>query len=142
MKCEVASENEIHLQDLRKTPAVAFNKRIEHGHKSWRLAENLTFCLNLECKLHLAIMMMTIKKEVNYPVTNCIKAGKGGKSKRGKGKSKGSKKKPKKLVIDVDILSPAAMLNAYYIAHNAPACLEFRGFPWPGSPKRKGKKGK
>ncbi|KAL8222531.1 UNVERIFIED_CONTAM: hypothetical protein K2H54_077267 [Gekko kuhli] len=33
------------------------------------------------------------------------------------------------------------MLNAYYISHNAAACLEFRGFPWSGSPKKK-KKGK
>ncbi|XP_067391003.1 small lysine-rich protein 1 isoform X2 [Emydura macquarii macquarii] len=66
--------------------------------------------------------------------------GKGGKSKRSK--SKGSKKKTKKPVSEVDILSPAAMLNAYYISHNAAACLEFRGFSWPGSPKKKGKKGK
>ncbi|XP_034619751.1 small lysine-rich protein 1 isoform X1 [Trachemys scripta elegans] len=67
-------------------------------------------------------------------------AGKGGKSKRSK--SKGSRKKTKKPVSEVDILSPAAMLNAYYISHNAAACLEFRGFNWPDSPKKKGKKGK
>ncbi|XP_037244233.1 small lysine-rich protein 1 isoform X1 [Falco rusticolus] len=65
---------------------------------------------------------------------------KSSKPKRGKGKS--SKKKGKKMAKEVDILSPAAMLNAYYICHNAPACLAFRGFPWPGSPKKKGKKGK
>ncbi|KFV98141.1 Small lysine-rich protein 1, partial [Fulmarus glacialis] len=67
---------------------------------------------------------------------------KSSKPKRGKGKS--SKKKAKKVVKEkeVDILSPAAMLNAYYICHNAAACLEFRGFPWPGAPKKKGKKGK
>ncbi|XP_040450827.1 small lysine-rich protein 1 isoform X1 [Falco naumanni] len=64
---------------------------------------------------------------------------KSSKPKRGKGKS--SKKKRKKMAKEVDILSPAAMLNAYYICHNAPACLAFRGFPWPGSPKKKGKKG-
>ncbi|KAG5267104.1 hypothetical protein AALO_G00218040 [Alosa alosa] len=29
---------------------------------------------------------------------------------------------------EVDILSPAAMKNAYYISHNAMDCLEFRGF--------------
>ncbi|XP_073185039.1 small lysine-rich protein 1 isoform X1 [Lepidochelys kempii] len=67
-------------------------------------------------------------------------AGKGGKSTRSK--SKGSRKKTKKPVSEVDILSPAAMLNAYYISHNAAACLEFRGFNWPDSPKKKGKKGK
>ncbi|XP_068526295.1 small lysine-rich protein 1 [Anas acuta] len=66
--------------------------------------------------------------------------GKSSKPKRAKGKS--SKKKGKKAVKDVDILSPAAMLNAYYVCHNAPACLELRGFPWPGSPKKKGKKRK
>ncbi|KFV52813.1 Small lysine-rich protein 1, partial [Tyto alba] len=58
------------------------------------------------------------------------------------GKGKISKKKAKKVVKEVDILSPAAMLNAYYICHNAPAFLEFRGFPWPGSTKKKGKKRK
>ncbi|XP_074757748.1 small lysine-rich protein 1 isoform X1 [Athene noctua] len=67
-------------------------------------------------------------------------AAKSRKPKRGKGK--GSKKKAKKVVKEVDLLSPAAMLNAYYICHNAPAFLEFRGFPWPGSPRKKGKKRK
>ncbi|KAG7268762.1 hypothetical protein CRUP_034246, partial [Coryphaenoides rupestris] len=38
----------------------------------------------------------------------------------------------------VDILSPAAMTNLYYISHNAMHCLEFRGFGWPK--KKKGKK--
>ncbi|KFW01070.1 Small lysine-rich protein 1, partial [Eurypyga helias] len=65
---------------------------------------------------------------------------KSGKTKHGKGKH--SKKKAKKAVKNVDILSPDAVLNAYYISHNASDCLEFRGFPWPGSPRRKGKKRK
>uniref|UniRef100_A0A8C1EB89 Small lysine rich protein 1 n=2 Tax=Cyprinus carpio TaxID=7962 RepID=A0A8C1EB89_CYPCA len=43
---------------------------------------------------------------------------------------------------DVDILSPAAMENVYYISHNAVDCLEFRGFGWTGATKKKGKKGK
>lgn len=43
---------------------------------------------------------------------------------------------------DVDILSPAAMENVYYISHNAVDCLEFRGFGWPGATKKKGKKSK
>nr|XP_020145554.1 small lysine-rich protein 1 [Microcebus murinus] len=61
---------------------------------------------------------------------------KGKKGRGGRGKSHGKKqKKP-----DVDILSPAAMLNLYYIAHNAADCLYLRGFRWPGAPK--GKKGK
>ncbi|KFO85284.1 Small lysine-rich protein 1, partial [Buceros rhinoceros silvestris] len=67
-------------------------------------------------------------------------AAKGSKPKRGKGKA--PKKNVKQVVKAVDVLSPAAMLNAYYICHNAAACLAFRGFPWPGSPKKKGKKRK
>ncbi|XP_077196522.1 small lysine-rich protein 1 [Paroedura picta] len=69
-------------------------------------------------------------------------AGKGKGKVKGKGKGKGKGKKSKKAAAEVDILSPAAMLNAYYIAHNAAACLEFRGFPWSGSLKKKGKAGK
>ena len=43
---------------------------------------------------------------------------------------------------EVDILSPAAMENLYYISHNAVDCLEFRGFGWQNSKKKKKKKGK
>nr|XP_040030206.1 small lysine-rich protein 1 [Gasterosteus aculeatus aculeatus] len=38
---------------------------------------------------------------------------------------------------DVDILSPAAMQNAYYISHNAMDCLRFRGFGWQSSKEKK-----
>lgn len=56
-----------------------------------------------------------------------------GKGKRGKRKSHGKKqKKP-----EVDILSPVAMLNLQYIAHNAAHCLYLRGFRWPGASKSK-----
>ncbi|XP_065121888.1 small lysine-rich protein 1 [Paramisgurnus dabryanus] len=61
------------------------------------------------------------------------------KSKKKHSSKKQSTKPPKK---DVDILSPAAMENIYYISHNAMDCLEFRGFGWPGASKKKGKKGK
>ncbi|XP_048193905.1 small lysine-rich protein 1 isoform X2 [Perognathus longimembris pacificus] len=61
-----------------------------------------------------------------------------GKGKKGKGRGKSRGKKQKKP--EVDILSPAAMLNLYYIAHNVADCLYLRGFPWPGAVK--GKKGK
>ncbi|XP_062348390.1 small lysine-rich protein 1 [Cinclus cinclus] len=62
---------------------------------------------------------------------------------KGKGKGKGSQKGANKVdVKEVDLFSPAAMLNAYYISHNAAAFLEFRGHPWPGSLKKKGKKKK
>ncbi|XP_054480973.1 small lysine-rich protein 1 [Anoplopoma fimbria] len=61
----------------------------------------------------------------------------------------GSPKTPKKRSssakssrTEVDILSPAAMENVYYISHNAVDCLEFRGFGWPNSNKKKKKKGK
>jgi len=39
----------------------------------------------------------------------------------------------------VDILSPAAMLNAYYICHNVQDLMFFRGFTWEGVAKGKGK---
>ncbi|XP_023774639.1 small lysine-rich protein 1 [Cyanistes caeruleus] len=67
-------------------------------------------------------------------------AGKGKKRKGGKGRR--SRKRGRRQVKGVDIFSPAAMLNAYYISHNAAAFLEFRGYPWPGSLKKKGKKKK
>ncbi|CAK6949853.1 small lysine-rich protein 1 [Scomber scombrus] len=63
-------------------------------------------------------------------------------------KKSGSPKTPKKRSSsakstkkEVDILSPAAMENVYYISHNAVDCLEFRGFGWPKS-KNKNKKKK
>ncbi|XP_068443117.1 small lysine-rich protein 1 [Clinocottus analis] len=44
---------------------------------------------------------------------------------------------------EVDLLSPAAMENLYYISHNAADCLKFRGFGWSNSnKKKKGKKQK
>ncbi|XP_004398062.1 small lysine-rich protein 1 [Lontra canadensis] len=63
-----------------------------------------------------------------------------GKGKRGKGRGKSRGKKQKKP--EVDILSPAAMLNLYYIAHNVADCLQLRGFRWPGAPKSKKGKNK
>ncbi|XP_038964979.1 small lysine-rich protein 1 [Rattus norvegicus] len=62
-----------------------------------------------------------------------------GKRKKRKGRGKAGKKQKQKKP-EVDILSPAAMLNLYYIAHNVADCLYLRGFPWPGAPK--GKRGK
>ncbi|XP_041942330.1 small lysine-rich protein 1 [Alosa sapidissima] len=41
---------------------------------------------------------------------------------------------------EVDILSPAAMKNAYYISHNAMDCLEFRGFGWPEAGRKRGRR--
>uniref|UniRef100_A0A665WAQ8 Small lysine rich protein 1 n=1 Tax=Echeneis naucrates TaxID=173247 RepID=A0A665WAQ8_ECHNA len=61
-------------------------------------------------------------------------------------KSKNGPKPPKKrssnvksTKTDADILSPTAMENLYYIAHNAADCLKFRGFGWPRSNKKKKK---
>ncbi|XP_035471426.1 small lysine-rich protein 1 isoform X2 [Scophthalmus maximus] len=54
-------------------------------------------------------------------------------------KRSSSNAKPNKT--EVDILSPAAMENVYYIAHNAGDCLKFRGFGWPKANKTKKKKG-
>ena len=64
-----------------------------------------------------------------------------------KGGKKGGKKSrspsPLKTKRDVDLLSPDAMVNGYYIAHNAPQFLGFRGFGWEaGGKKGKKKKGK
>ncbi|KAF7658447.1 hypothetical protein LDENG_00012440 [Lucifuga dentata] len=42
---------------------------------------------------------------------------------------------------EVDLLSPAARENVYYISHNAMDCLHFRGFGWPNATKKKKKKG-
>ncbi|KAG8576746.1 hypothetical protein GDO81_009952 [Engystomops pustulosus] len=67
---------------------------------------------------------------------------KGSAKTRSKGKKSKKTKKSKQPKPEVDVLSPAAMLNAYYISHNAVDCLEFRGFSWSGAPKKKGKKGK
>jgi len=67
-------------------------------------------------------------------------------------KKKGTKKKKVKdgelslesKKSEIDILSPAAMLNAYYICHDVTDCMEKRGFKWPGgsSGSKGGKKGK
>uniref|UniRef100_A0A4W4DRS8 Small lysine rich protein 1 n=1 Tax=Electrophorus electricus TaxID=8005 RepID=A0A4W4DRS8_ELEEL len=56
--------------------------------------------------------------------------------------SKKSSASAKSTQPEVDILSPAAVENAYYISHNAVDCLEFRGFGWPAAAKKKGKKQK
>lgn len=64
-----------------------------------------------------------------------------------KGSKKSGKKSrspsPTKTKKDVDLLSPDAMSNGYYIAHNAPQFLQFRGFGWDSGTKgKKKKKGK
>ncbi|KAM6985298.1 small lysine-rich protein 1 [Aplochiton taeniatus] len=61
--------------------------------------------------------------------------------KGGKRSSKKRSSSAKSAKTEVDILSPAAMANVYYISHNVVDCLEFRGFGWPESTKKKkGKK--
>ncbi|XP_062862564.1 small lysine-rich protein 1 [Trichomycterus rosablanca] len=65
------------------------------------------------------------------------------KTRKNNEKKRPSKKRSAKCVKpEVDILSPAAMENAYYISHNAVDFLEFRGFSWPEATKKKGKKKK
>lgn len=93
------------------------------------------------------------------PCTNVVKQPEkksrkgGGKKKSTKGSSKKkSSKKGKKSTKDsrtgdvkapiIDPLSPAAMLNAYYIAHGPVEFLQFRGYGWEGGGTKKGKKGK
>lgn len=62
------------------------------------------------------------------------------------GKKSGKKSRspsPSKTKKDVDLLSPDAMVNGYYIAHNAPQFLGYRGFGWDtGAKGKKKKKGK
>ncbi|CAF1135544.1 unnamed protein product [Adineta ricciae] len=76
------------------------------------------------------------------------KAGKTGKKKAArsssgspKRKSK-SKKKAAEPRPEIDILSPAAVINAYYICHDVTDCLTARGFAWEGAKKKKKKKKK
>ncbi|KAG5845097.1 small lysine-rich protein 1 [Anguilla anguilla] len=79
--------------------------------------------------------MPTARKSRSHSAARAKK----GKRKKSPKKRSSSAKTAKK---EVDILSPAAMENAYYISHNAVDCLEFRGFGWPEATKKKGKKGK
>lgn len=63
------------------------------------------------------------------------------------GKKSGKKSRspsPTKTKREVDLLSPDAMSNGYYISHNVPQFLEFRGFGWDtgGAKGKKKKKGK
>ena len=72
----------------------------------------------------------------------------GGKKKSSKGSSKKKSKKSKDTRTSevkspvIDPLSPAAMLNAYYIAHGPVEFLQFRGYGWKGGGTKKSKKGK
>lgn len=59
------------------------------------------------------------------------------KSSKRKSKAKADDERP-----EVDILSPAAVINAYYICHNVADCLNARGFEWEGAKKGKKKKKK
>ncbi|UJR23500.1 hypothetical protein I4U23_026498 [Adineta vaga] len=43
---------------------------------------------------------------------------------------------------EIDVLSPAAVINAYYICHDVSDCLEARGFRWEGGKKGRKKKKK
>ncbi|XP_030625421.1 small lysine-rich protein 1 [Chanos chanos] len=62
--------------------------------------------------------------------------------KRGRNSSSKKSSSARSTRTEVDILSPAAMENVYYIAHNVVDCLELRGFSWPNGTKKKGKRGK
>ncbi|XP_021046851.1 small lysine-rich protein 1 [Mus pahari] len=93
----------------------------------------------------LAYQHLRLRTPRRRPIGGAATAGAGGrtpsgKGKKGKGRPKNSGKKQKLKKPEVDIMSPAAMLNLYYIAHNVADCLYLRGFPWPGAPK--GKRGK
>ncbi|CAF0762071.1 unnamed protein product [Didymodactylos carnosus] len=75
-----------------------------------------------------------------------VKSAKSARAASSSPKRQGSKKRSKSAVesrnTQVDILSPAAIINAYYICHNVADCLDARGFPWEGAKKTKKKKKK
>ncbi|CAF0755526.1 unnamed protein product [Adineta steineri] len=64
----------------------------------------------------------------------------------GRGKSSSPKRKARaKSAIarpEIDVLSPASVINAYYICHDVADCLDARGFAWEGAKKGKKKKKK
>ena len=63
--------------------------------------------------------------------------------KSGKKSAKSRGASAKSTTRDVDVLSPAAMENLYFIAHGPVDALEMRGYGWDaGGGKKKGKKGK
>ena len=70
----------------------------------------------------------------------------GKKSKKSSSSKKSPKKKSSKKKVDkkppADPLSTAAMLNAYYISHDAVDFLTFRGYRWEGASGGKKKKKK
>ncbi|CAF0749561.1 unnamed protein product [Adineta steineri] len=65
---------------------------------------------------------------------------------KGRGKSSSPKRKARaKSAIarpEIDVLSPASVINAYYICHDVADCLDARGFAWEGAKKGKKKKKK
>ncbi|CAH8547698.1 unnamed protein product [Schistosoma haematobium] len=64
---------------------------------------------------------------------------KGTKRKSGKAKRKGRSSRQKKPKHEIDIMSLCAMENLYYIAHNAPCALMYRGFRWSRLKPKRGK---
>ncbi|KAF6037715.1 hypothetical protein EB796_003977 [Bugula neritina] len=79
----------------------------------------------------------------NLPKSRNASAKSAKKGKKSSGGRKSSAKKNKvapQTLSTIDILSPAAMENLYYIAHNSPDALTMRGFGYTG-PKVKKKKG-
>ncbi len=66
---------------------------------------------------------------------------KAARSSSGSPKRKSKGKKVAEVRPEIDVLSPAAVINAYYICHNVTDCLTARGFAWAGA-KKKGKKKK
>ncbi|XP_061570362.1 small lysine-rich protein 1 [Cololabis saira] len=61
------------------------------------------------------------------------------KSAKKSGNPKSLRKKSNSAKMEMDILSPTATENLYYIAHNAAAFLTLMGFGWPKSTEKKKK---
>ena len=112
------------------------------------------------CLLFLFSSQQIVYILFNFPQPDGHKSGKVRKSGKSRSRSRGSSRSPSrkggkksgkksrspspsKTKRDVDLLSPDAMVNGYYIAHNAPQFLGYRGFGWDtGAKGKKKKKGK
>ncbi|KAM9836049.1 small lysine-rich protein 1 [Aulostomus maculatus] len=94
----------------------------------------------------------TIRSECSRHVVRFVFSSKPPKSRKSRSNSSKPAKKTgntkkrsssaKSIKTELDLLSPAAMENLYYISHNAGDCLAFRGFGWPRKKSKKRKKGK
>ena len=92
--------------------------------------------------LHSAKSKKPSKKKTRSASKSPSKSKKTTKSSKGKLKKSRSRSSSPAKKLPVDLLSKPVMENAYYISHNAPQFLMYRGFSWDSgnTSKKKGKK--